>query len=186
MGFSIRVECNFTSKAKKCTQLIDSYFCTATSSKSVNIRQDYVFCFCQSGRSASWFPGWSGSSAKPLSAPPPRWIYIPSLGGWILVSSLQPDLAKNGCVALGPLIVIIPLLLMWEETSVSGQWSCLGETPLSLTTYPQYRTLRSITIFAWLNLMFHFSNLRSISSHVLPRGLRIVHALKYLAAEGCS
>ena len=45
MGFSIRVECNFTSKAKKCTQLIDSYFCTATSSKSVNIRQDYVFLF---------------------------------------------------------------------------------------------------------------------------------------------
>ena len=39
MGFSIRVDCNFTSKAKKCTELIDS----ATSSKSVSICQDYVF-----------------------------------------------------------------------------------------------------------------------------------------------
>ena len=130
MGFSIRVECNFTSKAKECTQIIDSYFCTATSSKSVNICQDYVFCFCRSGRSASWFPGRSGSSAKPLSAPPLRWLYIPSLGGWRLVSSLQPDLAKNGWVAVGPLIVIILLLPMWEETSVSGQWSCLSSLKL--------------------------------------------------------
>ena len=47
-----------------------------------------------------------------------------------------------------------------------------GETPLSLTTYQQYPTLSSITIFTWLNLMFRFSNLRSISSHILPRGLR--------------
>ena len=31
-----------------------------------------------------------------------------------------------------------------------------GETPPSLTTYPQYPTLRSITIFAWLNFMFLF------------------------------
>ena len=61
-----------------------------------------------------------------------------------------------------------------------------GETPLSLTTCPQYPTLRSIMIFAWLNLMFLFSNLRSISSNVLPRGYHIVHALKYLVAEGCS
>ena len=51
---------------------------------------------------------------------------------------------------------------------------------------PQYLTLRSITIFAWLNLMFLFSNLRSILSHVLPRGLRIEHGLQYLAAKGCS
>ena len=61
-----------------------------------------------------------------------------------------------------------------------------GETPLSLTTYPQHPTLCSIAIFAWLNFMFLFSNLRNISSHVLPRGLFIVHSLKYLAAEGCS
>ena len=35
MGFPIRVECNLMLKAEKCTQLRDSYFCTATSSKSV-------------------------------------------------------------------------------------------------------------------------------------------------------
>ena len=42
-----------------------------------------------------------------------------------------------------------------------------GETPLSLTTYTQYLTLRPITIFTLLNLMFLFSNLCSISLHVL-------------------
>ena len=55
-----------------------------------------------------------------------------------------------------------------------------GETPPSLTTYPQYPTLRSIAIFAWINLMFLFSNLQFCHTSCLGASALYTHLNTWL------
>ena len=152
MGFSIRVDCNFTSKAKKCTQLIDSQFCTITSSKSVSIRQDSVFLFLskwQVGKLVSRIK-WIFSQYSSICSSPQMNLYpfFRRLDIGFITSARSGKKWLSCCRA--------PNSDHTSFTDVGGD-KCFravilpwyGETPLPLTTCPQYPTLRSIMIFSW-------------------------------------
>ena len=148
MGFSIRVECNFTSKAKKCTQLIDSYFCTATSSKSVNIRQDYVFLFlskwqvCKLVSRMEWIFSQASFCSSPQMTLYPffrrleiGFVTSATSGKKWLICCRAPNSDHTSFTNVGGDKCFRAVILPW-----------FGETPLPLTTCPQYPTLTQILL----------------------------------------